>query len=465
MNIYNNLDWQNRFTSVDNKDSNFLRESLSLLCEVMPELLDNPNRLKCELTRLMSQIDKQISLQLDLIIHHSDFELLHSNWLGLEGLIQLPINKQRTKLKLLNMNWQEVSSDLNLAYSTKASTLYNKVGNKELNTLGGEPFGCLLFTHKISLDMGIESDFDDLFTLELLADFGKHTLCPVLLSPDDGFFLYNKADWLSDVERIEKIMRGDDYLSWQTLRQNPSSKFIGMVMPSVKMRSAYKNAKVGFLYNESGGGLWGNAAFAFTSTIMREHHRINWFGFLKSRWNDKAQGAIVNVENHPSQYLSRPETNVVLFGQLSNFYAQIGFIPLTKSVLSDRFYFNGNYSIWSGENIDNDRVIAQLQTTLMCCRIAHYLKVQVREILGSFTSAKECERFLTTWIEKFSSNVSQANEETLSKYPLSFANISVRQSEHDLDVLSCTLRITPQYQYDHLNSEIVLTTELEDRKA
>ena len=94
--------------------------------------------------------------------------------------------------------------------------------------------------------MGIESDFDDLFTLELLADLGKHTLCPVLLSPDDGFFLYNKADWLSDVERIEKIMRGDDYLSWQTLRQNPSSKFIGMVMPSVKMRSTYKNAKLAF---------------------------------------------------------------------------------------------------------------------------------------------------------------------------------------------------------------------------
>ena len=84
MNIYNNLDWQKRFTSIDNKDSDFLRESLSLLCEIMPELLDSPNRLKLELTRLMSQIDKQISLQLDLIIHHSDFELLHSNWIGLE---------------------------------------------------------------------------------------------------------------------------------------------------------------------------------------------------------------------------------------------------------------------------------------------------------------------------------------------------------------------------------------------
>ena len=83
MNIYTNLDWQNRFNAIDNKDRDFLRESLSLLSEIMPELLHSPDKLLYQLTRLMSQIDKQVSLQLDLIIHHSDFELLHSNWIGL----------------------------------------------------------------------------------------------------------------------------------------------------------------------------------------------------------------------------------------------------------------------------------------------------------------------------------------------------------------------------------------------
>ncbi|MDN3683338.1 hypothetical protein QW180_00665 [Vibrio sinaloensis] len=29
----------------------------------------------------------------------------------------------------------------------------------------------------------------------------------------------------------------------------------------------------------------------------------------------------------------------------------------------------------------------------MSCRIAHYLKVQVREMIGSFNTAAECELF------------------------------------------------------------------------
>ncbi|KJY83410.1 hypothetical protein TW81_10510 [Vibrio galatheae] len=463
MNLHFDSQWQRKFSELDNKDNDFLQESLSLLSEISPQALTNKGTLVAFITRIISELDEKISQQVDEIIHHKEFETLHSSWLGLEGLAKLPVSRQRTKLKLLNMDWSEISNDVNQAYTIKGSELYNKIGNKELNTLGGHPFGTIVFTHKISLDMDFDADYDDLFTLELLSKLGELTLCPMLFSPDEHFFVQSNADWLSDTKRIEKILNGVDFKPWQTLRQKSSSKFIGLVMPSIHMRNRYKNAKMGFIYNESGKGLWGNAAFAFASTIMREHHRVNWFGFLKSRWNDKAQGALVNIENHESQFLSAPETDVVLFGQISTFYAQSGFIPLSKSALSDKYYFNGNNSIWQNSvQTDNEKVLTQIQTSLMSCRIAHYLKVQVREMIGSFNTAAECELFLTHWIEKFSSNVSFANEETLSKFPLSFAKISVLESPHHKGSFSCTLRIVPQYQYDHFTGEVVLTTELDE---
>ncbi|NOI82449.1 type VI secretion system contractile sheath large subunit [Vibrio tubiashii] len=463
MNLNIDSEWQRNFAGLDTTDNDFLKESLSLLSEIAPEALTSKGRLTVFLAQLITELDNGISKQLDEILHHNDFETLHGSWLGLEGLAKLPVNKQRTKLKLLDMDWSEISNDVNQAYTIKGSELYNKIGNKELNTLGGHPFGSIVFTHKISLDMDFDADYDDLFTLELLGKLGEVTLCPMLFSPDEQFFVQPTADWLSDTNRIEKILTGEDYKPWQELRQKASSKFVGLVMPSIRMRNCYKNAKVGFIYNEAGQGLWGNATFAFAATMMREHHRVNWFGFLKSRWNDKAQGALVNLEHHDSQFLSRPETDVVLFGQISTFYAQNGFIPLTKSALSEKFYFNGNNSIWqSHSQTDNEKVLTQIQTSLMSCRIAHYLKVQVREMIGSFNTASECELFLTHWIEKFSSNVSFANEETLSKYPLSFAKISVTESPHHKGSFSCTLRIVPQYQYDHFTGEVVLTTELDE---
>lgn len=459
-----NLDskWQLDFTLLDSTESDFLLESLSMLSDVMPDALSSKGQLISSVSRLIVELDKKISQQMDSIIHHDDFQNLHSSWLGLEGLAKLPVSKQRTKLKLLDMSWEEVSSDVNQAYTIKATDLFNKIGNRELNTLGGQPFGCMMFTHKISLDMDFDADYDDLFTLELLSKLGEMTLCPMLFSPADDFFVQSTADWLSDTKRINKILHGEDYQPWQALRNKTSSKFLGLVMPSIRMRSRYENEKVGFIYNESGQGLWGNATFAFVATIMREYHRVNWFGFLKSRWNDKSQGALANIDLHTSQFLNRPETDVVLFGQISTFYAQNGFIPLTKSVLSEKFYFNGNNSIWLSGGTDNEKVLTQIQTSLMSCRIAHYLKVQVREMIGSFNTAAECELFLTHWIEKFSSNVSFANEETLSKYPLSFAKVSIVESPHSAGSFSCTLRMVPQYQYDHFSGEVVLTTEFDE---
>lgn len=463
MNLHFNSEWQRNFAQLDTTDNDFLLESLSLLSEIAPDAVASKSTLTAFIYQLINEIDNKISKQLDEILHHRDFETLHASWLGLEGLAKLPINKQRTQLKLLDMEWSEVSSDVNQAYTIKGSELFNKIGNKELNTLGGHPFGCILFTHKVALDMDFDADYDDLFTLELLSKLGEVTLCPMVFSPDEQFFVQSSADWLSDTSRIEKILNGEDYKPWQSLRQKASAKFTALVMPSIRMRRRYQNAKVGFIYNEAGQGLWGNAGFAFVATIMREHHRVNWFGFLKSRWNDKAQGALVNLDNNDSFYLAKPETDVMLFGQISTFYAQSGFIPLTKSALSDKYYFNGNNSIWqSNSQTDNEKVLTQIQTSLMSCRIAHYLKVQVREMIGSFNTASECELYLTHWIEKFSSNVSFANEETLSKYPLSFAKISVVESPHHKGSFACTLRLVPQYQYDHFSGEVVLTTELDE---
>ncbi|MDA9556440.1 type VI secretion system contractile sheath large subunit [Vibrio sp.] len=456
-------DLLNSLLELDNKDNEFLREALSLLFDYDSSFLKSEQLLKCKILNLIAQIDKQLSQQVDAIIHHTDFRSLHRNWLSLSAIAHLPINYQRVKLKLLNASWEEVSSDLNQAYSIKSSKLYNKIGNKELNQAGGQPFGCIGFTQPISLDMDFDSDYDDLFTLELIGKLGESTLCPMVLTPSPSFFVESGADWLSDTTRIEKILQGPDYESLQNLRKQTSSKFIALTLPFILVRKQYKNYAAGFVYNEEGDGLWGSSIFPFLATIMREYQRVNWFGFLKSRWSEKYQGAVINVPNlHSDNFLTSPITNINLSGQLSTFYSQQGFIPLTLSPLTNKYYFNGNNSAWLAGTNDNDKVLTQIQTTLMSCRIAHYLKVKVRDLLGSSYTARECEVMLTEWIERYASNVTNADEETLAKYPLRHAKIVITESEHSPGTYACTLRIVPQYQFDHFNGEVVLSTEIEE---
>ncbi|NOI24368.1 type VI secretion system contractile sheath domain-containing protein [Vibrio mediterranei] len=456
-------DWQKQFNALDPKQDSYLFDALAMMVELAKKEHQHSTysaeRIIAQITQLILVLDERLSKQMDLILHNDDFQALEASWRQALYLATQPVSRQRTKLKILDMSWEEVSNDLNQSYSIKQTFLFNTIGNKELNTLGGQPFGCIAFTHPISMDLDVNSEFDDIYTLGLIGQLGEQTLCTMLASPDSLFFADSGADWLSNTQRIEKVLNGPDYTAWQALRKQPSARFLGLAMPRIKLRQPYKDHRCGFLYQEKGATLWGYANIAFLSTVMKEHHRIGWFGFLKARWNDKEQGALL-AWKHKTSELTYSECDSYLFGRIASFYSNQGFISLARNSLTGKLYFSGNNSVWAPSNSDNDKVLAQLQTTLMCCRVAHFLKVQVREMIGNFSDARECEQFLRNWIEKFSSNVNYANEETLAKYPLSKAHIAVNEIESLPGHFSCTLRMVPQYQFDHFNGEVVLTTEL-----
>jgi len=465
MKITNNTDWLARFNRLNSEDPQYLQDAIELLAELESGLLSSADKLKVLLITLIAEIDSAISAQLSKIMQTSEFKSLESSWRGLHNLVSVPFNKNRIKIKCLDFDWNTVSSDVNLSSNLKSSLLYNKIGNKELNTLGGEPFGTIIIDHQVCAELNDHSDYDDLYTLELIGALGQHCLCPFILSPDDSFFGEEGAQWLTDTDRVQRVMDGPDYQSWQKLRSMASSRFIGLALPKIKLRPLYKNHGCGFLFNESSldkqQGLYGLAHFAFVSTIVREFNRISWFGFLKSRWNDRLQGAVVNLpESNQQHNWNSPQPNIRLFGNIAQFYAKLGFIPLSHSPLTNKYYFMDNHSVWLGQNSGDDKVLSLIQTTLICCRVAHYLKVQIRDVLGSFLNANECELHLSKWLSKYVSNVSSANDETLSRYPLRSAQVKVKESEHSPGEFSCEVALQPQYQFDMFAGQILLTTDL-----
>ncbi|MCE7629659.1 type VI secretion system contractile sheath large subunit, partial [Vibrio fluvialis] len=227
--------------------------------------LSNREVLLASLLRLIAEIDDRMSRQLSVVIHHPDFSRLEASWKGVEALVSLPVNYQKVQIKIRNMSWEDLSQELNTAVSLRRTSLYNLIGNRELNTSGGQPFGLVVVDHALS--MSLDGDYDDLYTLELLSQLGDLCLCPFILSPSDDFFGESGADWFSDIERVKKILHGPEFVAWQRVRRLSSARFIGLVVPKIRLREAYGRSASSAIqfreYSANPAGLWGSAAYLF----------------------------------------------------------------------------------------------------------------------------------------------------------------------------------------------------------
>ncbi|EPW3766357.1 type VI secretion system contractile sheath domain-containing protein [Vibrio fluvialis] len=464
MNAMFDADFQHAFCQLNPEAEDFLPQALAQLLKLDPQMLSNREVLLASLLRLIAEIDDRMSRQLSTVIHHPDFSRLEASWKGVEALVSLPVNYQKVQIKIRNMSWEDLSQELNTAVSLRRTSLYNLIGNRELNTSGGQPFGMVVVDHALS--MSLDGDYDDLYTLELLSQLGDLCLCPFILSPSDDFFGESGADWFSDIERVKKILHGPEFVAWQRVRRMSSARFIGLVVPKIRLREAYGRSASSAIqfreYSANPAGLWGSAAYLFASVAIREFNRINWFGFMKSRWQDKYYGSLGNVPPGGAGVSAtlRPTPDIRLITEMGTFYADEGFIPLCHSLTTDKYFFRGNNSIWSEAKDDTESVMGQIQTTLMICRIAHYLKVQIRSMIGNFQTAEECETYLNRWLDKYSSNLFNADEATLAKYPLSKGRVEVREIDGQHGRYTCDVFVQPQYQFDNVCGEVLLSTDL-----
>lgn len=418
---------------------------------------------RARIGRLICQIDQHLSDQLTAIIDAPPFAALEASWRGVNSVVHEASGATDVKVRIFDMSWLELSRDLNSASGDRRTILYRNVGLRELETSGGEPFGVLCVDHGISME--IESGYDDLYTAQLLCALGERCACPVILGVGRDFFDEDDAAWMSDIRRINSILSSDDYEGWHRLRQIPAARFLGLVWPDVLSRGRYENLDTAFRFHQSpsqSDGLWQRSVYAFVRTIIAEYRRCAWFGFLKLVGDRTGQGAVLG-----------PDTSAVAVGtrraavcrtrashSLGQFMSEAGFIPLCESTKSGALYFVGNRSVTDTGAYAAAEVLTQIQSVLIACRVVHYIKVQIRALIGQIKSASECELILNNWLQNYCSNLAEAAPEILAKYPLRDARVTVKDTGLEQGRFACEILIRPQYQIDHLISDIRLATEL-----
>ena len=92
----------------------------------------------------IAQIDHLLSLQINEIVHHPDFQRMESTWRGLKYLLSQTETGVTLKIKVLNVSKKELLRDLQRAPEFDQSALFKKVYEEEYGVFGGTPFGAMV---------------------------------------------------------------------------------------------------------------------------------------------------------------------------------------------------------------------------------------------------------------------------------------------------------------------------------
>src|SRR6187200_2177278 len=95
---------------------------------------------------IIAQIDKKLTEQINLILHHADFQKLEGAWRGLHYLVNNTETDEMLKIRFMDISKQELGKTLKKFKGTAwdQSPLFKKIYEAEYGQFGGDPFGCLV---------------------------------------------------------------------------------------------------------------------------------------------------------------------------------------------------------------------------------------------------------------------------------------------------------------------------------
>lgn len=429
----------------------------------------------------IARIDHLINDQLNRIIHHKALQKLEASWRGLWYLATQSDGNRNIKIRYLDISWAELAKDIDRALDFDQSHMFQKIYSEEYGSPGGEPYGVIIGDYEISHRRSARHPQDDVATLAGMAEIAAASFAPFIASASSELFGLDDFSTLGMPLNLQTIFGQTEYMKWRTLRQKADSRFIGLTLPRVLMRNPYRTQpgsyKGVFFYEKTEGKgksayLWGNACYAFAGILIREFANVGWFGHIRGVPRDQIGGGLLTnftvstFETDTGNIATKPITDVLITDTLEREISELGLVPLCQCYDTpfSAFYSNQSLQLPAKQNTRNDEVNAKLsgmlQHVLCASRIAHYIKVMIRDKVGSFITAEECENFLTNWLFKYTTGREDLEWEEQARYPLREAAVNVNEHPDKPGQYLCVIHLVPHYQLDQMVSELELVTEL-----
>jgi type VI secretion system protein ImpC len=427
----------------------------------------------------IAEIDRKLSEQVNLILHHPDFQKLEGAWRGLHHLVSNTETDPQLKIRVINLSKNDLGRTLKRYKGTAwdQSPIFKKVYEEEYGQLGGEPYGCLIG------DYYFDHGPQDVELLRGMAQVAAASHAPFIAAAAPGLLGMDGWGELANPRDLAKIYSTPDYAAWRSLRDSEDAKYVALTMPRTLSRLPY-GAKTDpveeFDFEEDTSGAdstkytWQNAAYAMGVNINRSFKQYGWCTRIRGV---ESGGTVDNLPAHvfPTDdggVDMKCPTEIAITDRRSAELDKMGLMPVVHRKNSDMAAFIGAQSLARPEEYDdpdataNAALSARLPYMFACSRFAHYLKCIVRDKIGSFSTREQMQDWLTRWILNYvDGDPVNSNEETKARKPLAAAQVVVEEVEGNPGYYTSKFYLKPHYQLEGLTVSLRLVARLPSGKA
>ena len=428
---------------------------------------------------MIAAIDKKLSEQVNLILHHPEFQKLEGAWRGLHYMVNNTETDQHLKIRVMDMPKSDLAKTLK-RYKGAAwdqSPLFKKVYEEEYDQFGGEPFGALVG------DYHFDHSPADVELLGEMAKISASAHAPFITGASPSLMQMGSWQELSNPRDLTKIFGTPEYAAWRSLRESDDSRYLAMCMPRFLARPPYgarTNPVEEFDFEEDTGAAdhskyaWANAAYAMATNINRSYKLYGWGSRIRGI---ESGGAVENLPLHtfPTDdggVDQKCPTEIAISDRREAELSANGLLSLIHRKNSDFAAFIGAQSLHKPAIYDdpdataNANLAARLPYLFACNRFAHYLKCIVRDKIGSFKERGDMERWLNQWIMNYvDGDPANSSEITKSQKPLAAAEVVVEEVEGNPGYYTSKFFLRPHYQLEGLTVSLRLVSKLPSTKG
>ncbi len=446
----------------------------NLVDQVLRGTLTISGDLEASITARVVEIDRLLSLQLDEVLHHTTFQALEATWRGLRYLVDQTETGPMLKIKVLNVSKQELLNDLRESgEASEGSALYRKVCEEEYEIFGGIPFGAIVGDYTFGRSP------EDIDLLERMSHVAATAHAPFLSAVRPEMFNHKSFRTLDRTRDLAKMFDGTEFGRWKDFRASDDSRYVALTLPHMLLRLPYgrdTHPVEAFDYEERQmpnynlDYLWGNAAYALAARLT---HAFAMYGWCAAIRGVEGGGVVEGLATHHLRdaesgevFLNCP-TEVTITERRQKELAGLGFVPLVHCKGTDYAAFFDEPTVHKAAayqdttvGYHNTRLAAQLPYVLVVSRFAHYLKVLMRDKIGSSMNRAEAEMYLNWWLAHYVLADDSDSQEAKAQRPLREGRIDVQEVPGTPGSLRAVAFLRPHFQLDELTADLRLVVDL-----
>ncbi len=466
------------FRARDVEKQNAVQGAVRTLAEMA---LRSTTLVSADVTRTISgmiaEIDRKLSEQINLIMHHEDFKALEGSWRGLHHLVNNTETDETLKIRVLNISKKDLNKTLKKfeGNAWDQSPLFKRLYEDEFGSPGGQPYGALIG------DYYFDHSPQDVKMLGNMAQIAAAMHAPFIAAANPSVTGMDSWQELSNPRDLTKVFQSPEYAAWRSLRESEDARYLGLAMPRFLSRLPYgaKTTPVeDFDFEEDTAGadhnkyVWSNAAYAMATNITRAFKLYGWCARIRGT---ESGGAVEGLPVHtfPTDdggVDMKCPTEIAVTDRREAELAKNGFMPLSHYKNTDFAVFMGAQSLQKPQVYDdavataNANLAARLPYMFATCRFAHYLKCMVRDKIGAFKEREDMEEWLNKWISQFCCD-SKSAEEVKARFPLAEARVEVQEVKGNPGYYTSKFWLRPHYQLEGLSVSLRLVSRLPSGKG